>query len=58
VTLSIPKGERNWEYKAYLKEVFENVYSTYRESRQSFFQKARDQKSDVESIKHLRSKQE
>jgi len=28
VTLSIPKGERNWEYKAYLKEVFENVYST------------------------------
>jgi len=28
VTLSIPKGERNREYKAYLKEVFENVYST------------------------------
>jgi len=28
VTLSIPKGERNWEYKSYLKEVFEDVYST------------------------------
>ena len=28
MTLFIPKGERNWEYKAYLKEVFENVYST------------------------------
>ncbi len=28
MTLSIPKGERNREYKANLKEVFEDVYST------------------------------
>jgi len=28
VTLSIPKGERNREYKVNLKEVFEDVYST------------------------------
>ena len=27
-TTDIPKGERNREYKLYLKEVFENVYST------------------------------
>ena len=28
MTLSIPKGERNREYKVNLKEVFEDVYST------------------------------
>ena len=28
VTLFIPKGERNGEYKVCLKEIFENVYST------------------------------
>ena len=28
MTLSIPKGERNREYKVCLKEVFEDVYST------------------------------
>ncbi|MCG2725733.1 MAG: hypothetical protein L6420_05675 [Elusimicrobia bacterium] len=28
MALSTPKGDRNGEYKAYLKEIFEDVYST------------------------------
>jgi len=32
VTLSISKEERNREYKTYLKEVFENVYSTLQDT--------------------------